>query len=610
LRRTLASARDGRLPSAPTWGRRPGGRTLLRGLLAIAWLASALPLQATTTFEDVGLQALLDLLGDRAPTGAGVPVSLVEAPTGTAQEIQDGLGRYFPDTLAEEYSLVTGVAKSFIDGSAKQGNGVSSHANGQATNIFGNTAGLAPGATQMTVYEANHYLTNVLRFRTNSVPLTQSFRVQNHSWVGSFADASGSQPHDPDPDNVRALQKFDYALDQANGGDGMTAVVGLNNNTNPIPYLMAHSYNAIAVGRTDGVHSAGLTPTAASSAYGPGRVKPDLVAPRSTTSAATSTVSGAVALLYEAVAGSDAESIETMKAIVLAGATKDEFLGQGGPGWSRTATQPLDLNFGAGELHVLNSYRIQLGGQFEPSEAIPVASAGLHGWDYQDRKSDATVGDLFYQFEIPDQHVAKEFSLILTWNHPGAINRGSTYNPAPDLKNLNLEFYDSTQDFLDVKLDESKSTVDNVEHLFFRDDPETSEFEGLLPGVYTLKVSGAAGWDYGLAWRSTTQMATYDPIAGELVALISADFDQSGVVDGADLLIWQRNQGLLVNATHAMGDADGDGDVDADDLLGFEVSYGPVPLASLRAWAVPEPAGWALAGWLASWCGLRRRTRR
>ena len=77
------------------------------------------------------------------------------------------------------------------------------------------------------------------------------------------------------------MRRFDYIIDT----NEVTAVVGLGNDTESLPRLLSHSYNALAVGRTDGTHSTGVT----QSFYGPGRIKPDLVVPRTTTSAATAT---------------------------------------------------------------------------------------------------------------------------------------------------------------------------------------------------------------------------------------------------------------------------------------------------------------------------------
>jgi hypothetical protein len=134
----------------------------------------------------------------------------------------------------------------------------------------------------------------------------------------------------------------------------------------------------------------------------------------------------------------------------------------------------------------------------------------------------------------------------------------------------------------------SVSTVDNVEHIYLTD---------LGPGTYTLKVSGAANWDYGLAWRMSTK---FDEI--------SADFNADGVVNGTDFLIWQQNVGTLLGAAHGQGDADGDGDVDGDDLAavnGHVMPPIPPAVGGGAIAAIPEPSTLALvagallaaAGW-------------
>jgi hypothetical protein len=209
-------------------------------------------------------------------------------------------------------------------------------------------------------------------------------------------------------------------------------------------------------------------------------------------------------------------------------------------------------------------------------------NVGSYGWDYQDRKNDSAVGDLFYNFEVPAGSTAQELSIILSWNAKITDTNGSSavFAPSESLQNLDLKFYDSTSGFLGSLVDQSISTVDNVEHIY-----QTN----LGPGTYTLAVSGAASWDYGLAWRMTT---AFDQA--------SADFDEDGDVDGADLLTWQSNLGRLTGALHADGDADGDGDVDAADLAAVEARVMPTPLlqapgAQVATAAIPEPATLALA---------------
>jgi hypothetical protein len=66
----------------------------------------------------------------------------------------------------------------------------------------------------------------------------------------------------------------------------------------------------------------------------------------------------------------------------------------------------------------------------------------------------------------------------------------------------------------------------------------------------------------------------------------SADFDQNGLVDGADFMIWQR--GLGGAASLATGDADRDGLVDGRDLAVWK-SMVPDP-SPMSAYIIAEPA--------------------
>lgn len=88
-----------------------------------------------------------------------------------------------------------------------------------------------------------------------------------------------------------------------------------------------------------------------------------------------------------------------------------------------------------------------------------------------------------------------------------------------------------------------------------------------------------------------------------VVAPISADFDEDGDVDGVDLLTWQR--GFGVGVTVAEGDADGNGVVDAADLTLWESQLGISPLSGLTV--VPEPSTVWLGGLTAVGFLLRKR---
>lgn len=91
-------------------------------------------------------------------------------------------------------------------------------------------------------------------------------------------------------------------------------------------------------------------------------------------------------------------------------------------------------------------------------------------------------------------------------------------------------------------------------------------------------------------------------IIGELLlSPENADFDGSSLVDGVDLLIWQRNAGGA--GAQSDGDANSDGNVDGTDLGIWHAQYGTNPSAGVSVAAVvPEPASGALM--LAAVAGL------
>jgi hypothetical protein len=85
---------------------------------------------------------------------------------------------------------------------------------------------------------------------------------------------------------------------------------------------------------------------------------------------------------------------------------------------------------------------------------------------------------------------------------------------------------------------------------------------------------------------------------------LTADFNDDGRVDAADLAQWQSAYGANV-----LGDADADGDTDGDDFLAWQRQLGSTLPAISGADAVPEPGSaalWALAAALL--VRARRRT--
>ncbi len=116
-----------------------------------------------------------------------------------------------------------------------------------------------------------------------------------------------------------------------------------------------------------------------------------------------------------------------------------------------------------------------------------------------------------------------------------------------------------------------------------------------------LTIANNGGLDF---WGGTVPTGTTDIGASENAPL-NADFDGSGIVDGRDFLVWQREFGTTSGAQTTDGDADNDQDVDEDDLTVWKNQYGsPAPLSA--AAAVPEPSS-LLACLMGAWLACLSR---
>ena len=432
--------------------------------VAVGVLTSVERASAQTWQEQIGYDKLVNELGS-VEDGTGITVSMGEADTNSSPSIFT----YLPD------SANAGLAgKTIIDGSGLSTGTPSGHATTQARSILGDIS-IAQGASEVTVYEASDYLNRILGFSGGGDPLAQPFKVQSHAWIGNGLSVS-------DAENL--LQRLDYMIPQ----NGVSVQVGLNNNSgNPQPQLLGQAYNVISVGRTDGNHSRGLT-----TLYGAGRLMPDVVIPGPNTSRSTSRTSSVMTVLHQKAVNdgnTDASRPVSMKAILMAGATKDEF-----PGWARTTTQPLDPVFGAGEVNIYNSYKILASGETDGSLSVPVGpTITARGWDYGE--SIDSGAPLYYNFEVGSGQEFRDVSILLTWDmditdgDPGIL-----FSPVTSLADMSLSLYDSTGSPLASLLDQSLSTVDNVEHIFLT---------SLTEGLYSIEISTDSTTDFALAWNAT-----------------------------------------------------------------------------------------------------------
>ena len=325
------------------------------------------------------------------------------------------------------------------------------------------------GISNITGYDANDYIFNWLNALSgNDLNSTPAFDVGNHSYVGNGLTTAQAED---------ILERFDFVINR----DNTVMVVGANNgSTSATPQVLTPSYNAIAVGRSDGLHSQSLT-----SVYGAPRFATSIVVPSAgATSFSTPVVGSAAALLKHAGAGTDFIQNEVIRATLFAGATKDEFAS-----WDRTSTRPMDEVFGFGELNIFNSYQIFEGGQFEGSTTDPSSNINNQGWDYGNFDGSK---DLFYDFSIGSGGNAS-LSAVLSWNMDIVdVNSGIAFDAERNLADLNLELFDSSGTFLGTLLDASNGSAYNNEHIFF---------EGLDAGDYTFRISGNSATDFGFSWN-------------------------------------------------------------------------------------------------------------
>ena len=409
-----------------------------------------------TVKDDVGFRRLEAELGASIPDGNGLRVAIVEAPFPG--------GIYLPDANSSQFT-----GKTIVDASGSNST-PSAHASSVGFRFFGNSVGLATGIDDITAFEAGDFINRALGAATGTDPLPAAFDVTNHSYIARDLTAT---------DKFIILSRFDFVINR----DNTVAVVGaINGSANPTPDLLAPSYNAITVGRADGGHSQTVTTD-----YGTPRTKPDIVVPvdpdqaQNTVSNATPWVASAAGLLRGAAEGTNGAQNEAIKAMLFAGATKEEF-----PGWARTSTRPIDEAFGFGELNIYNSYKIFAGGEFNGSTTDPASNIGFFGYDFDTFDGS---NDLFYDFELTEPSV---ISAALTWNAVITdTNASNLFAPTLSVSDLDLRLYDSSGNFLGLLLDDSVSTDYNLEHIY-------NELEA---GQYTLRISGDSAVDFGFAWR-------------------------------------------------------------------------------------------------------------
>lgn len=422
--------------------------------------------------QEIGYGRLRAEWGEATPTGAGIQVTQIEA--------EEAPGRYGVDPDDPDWANVEVVSRSGA------GQGISSHATAVARGWYGAERGLTPDLASVDAFRSSHWLgEGFLRAGRADFgpPAVEPNRVQSHTWIGRLA------PEASLAGAVDVLRRFDYAIAR----DGFVAVVSLDNGVDlPIPDLLAHSYNAIVVGRADGNHSRGLTHY-----EGIGRSRPDVVGPLPSTSMNVPLVSGAAGMLLEltdrdptlAAAGNGM----AIKAILMAGASRDPF-----PSWSQSPERPLDPVVGAGLLDLHDSAQILRFGRQSAEGLNPVQPIG---WDVHS----LTEGEARrYVWTVPEETHLDHVSIVLHWQRSiHDVDAGPDFVPDAETADLTLTLWHVQGRARVRQVAQSRSPVDNVELI---------ALPRLNPGTYVVDVAVETGdASYALAWHSRPMGVDLNP---------------------------------------------------------------------------------------------------
>jgi len=353
----------------------------------------------------------------------------------------------------------------------------SSHANSVGANLYGASAGGAPGVTSVENFSADYFVNNVV---ISATPITIASPIVNQSFVFTTSSAS----------DIAIINAY---YDSYANSHGTLFVNGLNNGTGSLTNAPASMFNGIAVGRTDGQHS--------------GRAQ--LVAPGGATSFATPYVTAAAVVLrqaaglgyFNAQAGTNAADARVLKAGLLNGATKTA-------GWSHTSTDPLDATYGAGVVNVENSFTTLSGGEKTRSSialvnlgTIPTNATftapvtGFDGWDLNTISATSTRDRVAHYFFDLSTQISLALTATVTWN--SLVNLSAVTDV---ISNFDLVLVNADTDTI---VWSSASTTFNVEHIYLTDLPGSKyDLQVILRGgssAPTLTDTYAVAW----SWEST-----------------------------------------------------------------------------------------------------------
>lgn len=369
-------------------------------------------------------------------------------------------------------------------------------------------------------------------------------------------------------------------------------VAGIGNGCracDPVLYPGAGA-NVIGVGVIDSVNATDLAATLShfSLAYpdrssaGPtadGRCKPDIVAPGNCivadyndpnnyapagnwSSFATPVVAGTAALLIQKanqdpnlnLAASPIAGNSVIKTILLNSAAKLPFWRKGLLTKDDDHDVPLDYVQGAGMVNAVAAYNQLTAGRIQPGVCPNT------GWDLNQLQKNERP-EAVYRITI-DKPADKTITATVCWNKHYAET--FPFEPLPEMNaNLRLECWaiDPNNSNNDYLLDYSDSTVDNVEHIWRRADPNYTEYEivVLYNNIFDATQPNPTP-PYALAWNVGP--------ADDRENILLYDLNADGTVDTTDSEVMLQN--ILTNIEkpddYLLGDINADGNIDATDM--------------------------------------------
>jgi hypothetical protein len=223
------------------------------------------------------------------------------------------------------------------------------------------------------------------------------------------------------------------------------------------------------------------------------------------------------------------------------------------------------------------------------SEIRTLGSAEVHEFSFNDFEWLNGTYDVYIDNAIGGVTGADVDFFTFTGLSPGAAFSAETLDPTAAGIDTLLGWFDAAGALLDDDDDGAGGTL--------------SKLAGTVPanGMLTFAVSGFGDDDFA---GSHTEDDPYELQLTVGGGGFAADFNNDGMVTGADLADWRSSFG-----PSATGDADGDNDTDGADFLIWQRELGSGGAAV--AGGVPEPSGGALvlAAAMLNFATCRRRLR-